>query len=172
MGKPQDILLVAEQHLEQGAFDEGKACLNDLIQEHPNYGPAFNHLGWLSAQEGEPQQAEVHYKKAIELSPDFPSTYFNYLILLRNFRRFDEMEAVFKSALGVSTIRLDILNAEYGIGLEMAHRFKEAIDAYTEAVLNAFDLKAIESYRASISRCKLKNGFGTSSGEWKMSFTK
>ena len=153
----QQRLLQAEQLIQEGNYAAAESQLKALITENPNFGPAYNHLAWLAAQASDFDTADRLYRQGLTLSPNFPATYFNYLVFLRNLRRFEAMEAGFIAGLAGPEIRRDILNAEYGTGLEAAQQFDLAIEHYKESIRHAFNQEDITAFQQAIARCELKS---------------
>jgi tetratricopeptide (TPR) repeat protein len=82
-----DLIGQAEFALQSGHMDQAKETIQRCVEEYPGFGPACNHLGWMMVNEGQYEQAEAFYRKAIALSPDFGSTYINLTIFLNAQRR-------------------------------------------------------------------------------------
>ena len=60
---------------------------------------AQNNLGGILARSGRPDEAIVHYRKALEIKPDYAEAYNNYGVILGQDGRLDEAIAHLKKAL-------------------------------------------------------------------------
>ena len=86
-----------------------------------------------SQTEGRLDEAEINYRKAIELKPDFAITHNNFSVLLQNLGRFEEAEASAKKAI---ELKSDYVAAYYNLGVIFykLERFDEAIVNYKKAI--------------------------------------
>ena len=64
-------------------FDSRRAAIEKALQLDPRSGEAYAALGLLRASEGTLDEAESHFQKAIELSPNYATAYLWYANLLR-----------------------------------------------------------------------------------------
>lgn len=71
----------------------------EIVAERPNDPRAYNDLGNLLALEGEVEQAEWAYRRALELAPDSLSTRFNLGLLLQQTEREPEAELEYTKLL-------------------------------------------------------------------------
>jgi Flp pilus assembly protein TadD len=94
---------------------------------------AYNNLGLTLYKSGRTGEALAHYRKALEIKPDFAEAHFNLGVLLANSGRMDEAIAHYRKALeikpGFAEARINL-----GILLEDNGRADEAIAHYRKVL--------------------------------------
>ena len=68
---------------------------------NPTYSPAYNVLGYAYRQQGDYANAELAFKKYVELIPQDPNPYDSYAELLLKMGRFDDSIAQYHKALSI-----------------------------------------------------------------------
>jgi len=155
--KADEMFFDADDRIREGKIVEAKDILVNLINQFPEYGRAYNHLGWIyETKYKDYKTAEMYYRKALEFAPDYPAVYLNYAIVLSSLERFDDLEKLLSQALGVPGIAKDKIYNEFGIMYELKGEFLKAIDYYRNAINSSLNEKDIDIYRESINRCKTK----------------
>ncbi|WP_051203273.1 hypothetical protein [Hugenholtzia roseola] len=159
-----DIFMQADQKIKDGKIAEAVQLLEGILREDPTFGRAYNHLGWVYEIKYQLyQQADEYYRLALQHAPEYLATYYNYMALLSNLKRFNELRQLLERAKAIDGINKVTLYNEYGILYEMEGQYGRAIDAYQESIRQALDMKIIENRLLSIERCKKKSGlFGGS----------
>jgi tetratricopeptide (TPR) repeat protein len=66
---PEAVCQHCQALVAQGQLNEGIACLERLIQQHPDFALAHNDLGVLYYQRGDKARCVKNYKKATEMDP-------------------------------------------------------------------------------------------------------
>lgn len=146
-----------DQLIKVQEFITAKELLFRIIEEDPAFGKAYNHLAWIyETQEKRPREAEEYYKKAIELSPDYPASYLNYLYLLNTEMRGAEAEALLEKAKDIKGINSITLLNEWAYMLEYTGRFEEAIEKYRELIPRENDMNRMDKIKTDIERCRKK----------------
>jgi Tfp pilus assembly protein PilF len=149
--------LEADLLIKETKVSDALALLNEILEDYPDYGKAHNHLGWIyETKLTDYKRADEHYRMAVKFSPEYPSVYYNYAILLSTLQRFDELEQLLAKALAIPGINKGTIHNEYGIMYESQGKYDDAIKHYKEYIKNLFDAKTIETASASIDRCKKK----------------
>jgi hypothetical protein len=77
--------------LKQGKFDDAIACFTETLQERnnwPNMHKMYNNLGSAYAQKGNLALAEVNFRKALSLKPDYESARQNLALVLMAKQRY------------------------------------------------------------------------------------
>lgn len=153
----EDLFLEADRLISEQRIGEAVSKLNAIIQEMPDFGKAYNHLGWIyETKYKDYPNAEKYYKQAIEYSPDYHAGYYNYAIVLSTLQKWDELQALLEKALKVPGINKGTIYNEYAIMYEGQGKYKEAIDAYKKYAANTYDSKLLDTAKDSIERCKKK----------------
>ncbi|MEM0995940.1 MAG: hypothetical protein AAGN35_02625 [Bacteroidota bacterium] len=151
-----EYLLQIDAHIQAQQLHPALELIDDCLRTYPDFGPAYNHKGWLHAGLGQYQLAEKNYLLAIEKAPEFPSTYMNRAILLNSLGKHDALDALVEQAAEIPGVRKDILAFEHGISLELRTRFSEAIAAYKTGIRYSLIEGDVQHYGAAIQRCKRK----------------
>lgn len=64
-------------HMARGELDEAARCYRQSIASDPGYAQAYNNLGLLLKQQGQPGAAREHLTKAVSLAPQLFQGHFN-----------------------------------------------------------------------------------------------
>lgn len=153
----EDLFIEADRLIGEQKIGEAFSKLTAITQEMPNFGKAYNHLGWIyETKYKDFPNAEKYYKLAIENSPDYLASYYNYAIVLSTLQKWDELTALLTKALTISGINKATIQNEFAIMYEAQGNYKEAIDAYKKFAAATFDDKQLDTAKASIERCKKK----------------
>jgi tetratricopeptide (TPR) repeat protein len=153
----EDMFLDADRLISEQKIGEAFSKLQGIISEMPEFGKAYNHLGWIyETKYKDYPNAEKYYKLAIEYSPDYLAAYYNYAIVLSTLQKWDELTTLLNKALTIAGINKSTIQNEFAIMYEGQGKFAEAIDAYKKYAAATFDSKQLESAKDSIDRCKKK----------------
>jgi tetratricopeptide (TPR) repeat protein len=155
--KLESMFQEADRLLNEKAIAEGMNMLNSIIQEAPEFGKAYNHLGWIyETQYKDYANAEKNYKLALQYMPAYHATYYNYAIVLSVLQRWDDLIALLNKGLTIPGVNKSTLHNEFGIMYETRGMFKEAIEAYKNYATSTFNNKQLDTAKESIERCKKK----------------
>lgn len=154
----------ADQDIKDNKIGEAVKELQQILREDPTFGRAYNHLGWVYYNKYQDyKNADECYKLALQHSPEYPPTYYNYAVLLSTTKAFDSLKELLAKALEFDGINKGTIYNEYGIMYEIETQYSKAIEAYNESIKYLFDTGQIEQRLTSIERCKRKSGiFGGS----------
>lgn len=127
------------------------------IHEMPEFGKAYNHIGWIyETKYKDFPNAEKYYKQALEYSPDYLAGYYNYAIVLSTLKKWDELTLLLNKALTIPGVNVSTIQNEFAIMYEAQGKLQEAIEAYRKYAASTFDNKQLETAKDSINRCKNK----------------
>ncbi len=155
--KLNDMFLEADALIGKGQIGEGQRLLEAIIAEDPSFGRAHNHLGWIyETKLRDYENAELHYRQALTFTPHYSPIYYNYSAVLSTQKRWDELEKLLNDALKVPEINMATIHNEFGIMYELMGKYDQAIASYKNAVKNSLDMKNVDLYKSSITRCKSK----------------
>lgn len=155
--KLEEMLDQANLDIKDGLYDQATDKLEKIIDMDPNFGKAYNHLGYLyEVKFKEYEKGETLYKLCLEKSPMYPSVYYNYAILLSTLGKYDELKDLLDRAMGIPGITKSTIYNEYAIMYEQQGKLDEAIDHYKKCALNTLDKNVLNRAKESIDRCKLK----------------
>jgi tetratricopeptide (TPR) repeat protein len=131
--------------------------LDDILAQEPNYAQAHNHLGWLFKHKfNNTAQAELHYKLAIQFNPNYPASHINYIYLLRDSGRLEELEVLIKKIEGIKAVSRSTYYDELASFYELKGDYKNAIENYKIAIKYTLSTNVIEDLRGHIKRCHSK----------------
>ena len=130
--KEQIINQAIQFHLEGNipeALKYYQYCINQGFNDHrvfSNFGAILQGLGKL-------EEAEISYRKAIELKPDFADAYCNLGVILKNIGKLKEAEISYRKAI---KIKPDFADAHYNLGniLKDLGKSREAEILYRKAI--------------------------------------
>ncbi|KYK36599.1 MAG: hypothetical protein AYK18_02580 [Theionarchaea archaeon DG-70] len=119
-------------------------AMKELVVQ--SLGIAHNNYAILLYEINRFEEAEDHYKKALDINPEDADAHYNYAILLKEINRFEEAEDHYKKALEINPEDADA-HYNYAILLEEINRFEEAEDHYKKALdINPEYAKAHNNY--------------------------
>src|SRR5690606_35020035 len=108
----------------------------DVTQKSPKNGRGFMNYGLALMAKGDYQNAEISYKKALELTPNYPTLYTNLGILNNIMGNKTEAEKFFQKSLSLPTSN-HLSNYYYASFLSNNDRNSEAIE-YLEKALQSY----------------------------------
>ena len=153
----EELLHQANLDIKDGYYEAASNTLEQIINEDPNFGKAYNHLGYLyEAKFKDYDKGETLYRLALEKAPLYPPVYYNYAILLSTLGKFDELENLLEEALKVPGITKATIYNEYGIMYEQQEALEKAITYYTKAAKATLSNDILGRIKKSIARCKEK----------------
>lgn len=153
----EDQLLYADQLIKENKNAEAIEVLEAIIAEAPDFGKAYNHLGFIfETKYQDYTKAEELYKLALKFSPNYTAVYYNYAIVLSTLKKWKELEELLQQAETLPTINRATIANEYAIMYEIRGLYDEAIQKYKEYINYVFDNKQIDNALASIERCERK----------------
>ncbi len=83
-------------------YAEAKKILQDTIERHPDYAPAYNNLGAMYFAEDNFSLAEMHYEKATQLVPDYIDAYYNLGLSLVKQQKLEKAVVIYQTLLTLS----------------------------------------------------------------------
>ena len=155
--KLEEMLDQANLDIENGQYEAASNKLEKIIDIDPDFGKAYNHLGYLyEVKFKDYDKGETLYKLALEKSPLYPSVYYNYAVCLSTLGKFDELKELLDTALTIPGITKATIYNEYGIMYEQQGEITKAIDHYKMAAQLTLSNDVLNRTKNSIERCKMK----------------
>jgi tetratricopeptide (TPR) repeat protein len=155
--KLEELLDRANLDIKEGRYDEATNKLEKILDTDPDFGKAYNHLGYLyEVKFKEYEKGETLYKLCLEKSPMYPAVYYNYSILLSTLGKYDELKELLDQAINIPGITKSTIYNEYAIMYEQQGQLDEAIAHYRKAALSTLDKAVLERAKGSIERCNMK----------------
>ncbi len=155
--KLDDLFFEADRLIKEQRITEAITTLEAILMEAPDYGKAYNHLGWIyDSKYRNYQMAAEHYRKCILYTPEYTAVYLNFSITLSTLGQYDEQEKMLNSALTIPGIDRATINNEIGIMHELKGDYDLAIESYKTAIRFSLVDANVDLYTGSISRCRKK----------------
>ena len=129
--KLEEMLDQANLEIKNGKYEVASNILEKIIDLDPNFGKAYNHLGYLyEVKFKEYEKGETLYKLCLEKSPMYPAVYYNYAVLLSTLRKYDQLKELLDTAVTIPGITMATMYNEYAIMYEQQSNLDLAIDYY------------------------------------------
>lgn len=158
--RAEDLFLEADELIDENKIKEAKEVLLDLLSDYPDFGRAHNHLGWLfSVKYNDHFKAKKHLELALKFSPNYPGVYANYVYLLLEINKYDELIAFGEKYAGNSVADEGTLYNKMAQAYELKGELLKAYNYYKKAIQGGISNKFIEEIYASIHRLKGKMSF-------------
>lgn len=155
--KLDELFFEADTLIAEKKFADAINTLESILIEAPDYGKAYNHLGWIyETKYKDLNKAEEFYKKCVLYAPDYPAIYINLAVVLSSLGKYDELEAHLTRALSVAGVDKASMHNEFAIMYELQGKYNQAIESYKNAIRNTLSEVNVETYTKSIKRCKTK----------------
>ena len=155
--KLEEMLDQANLEIKNGKYEDASNILEKMIDMDPDFGKAYNHLGYLyEVKFKEFEKGETLYKLCLEKSPLYPAVYYNYSVLLSTLGKFDELKELLDTAITIPGIAKSTIYNEYAIMYEQQEKLDDAINYYKKAALDTLDKAVLDRAKTSIERCKSK----------------
>ena len=122
--------------LKGGDVNGAKAAFEVAVQKNPKQADAHHYLGLVNDQMGARTEAEKHYRKALELSPDLEESAVNLAALLVENGKYDDAAGLMKKAIAKNP-----KSAALQVNLGMALSGKGDVDAASKAFEEAIKLE-------------------------------
>lgn len=151
------MLFEADELIRSNKIVDAVNLLEGIISEAPDYGKAYNHLGWIyETKLKDIYKAEHMYKQCLAYSPEYPPVYLNLSIALSTLGKYDEVEALLQKAIQIPGVEKSAIYNEFGILYELKQDYNKAIENYKDAVRFSLSDLNVETYSKSINRCRTK----------------
>lgn len=152
-----DMFFEADNLIREKRITEAFSILETILIEAPDYGKAYNHLGWIyDTQYREYAKAVEMYRKCMAYTPEYTAVYLNMSITLSTLGLYEDQKAVLEQALAVPGIDRPGIFNELAIMNELLGNYEEAIAKYKEAARLSLINTNIDTYISSIERCRRK----------------
>ncbi|HEY0462475.1 MAG TPA: tetratricopeptide repeat protein [Pyrinomonadaceae bacterium] len=153
----EELFAQADRLLNDGVIMEAVEKLSQILKRNPQFGKAYNHLGWVyETKYKNMARAEEYYKAAINFAPYYTAPYLNYAYFLSNQGRFEELKTHLDRTAQLPGIVKDTIANEYAIMYEMTGNLQQAIKYYQDAAIVTLDMAKLDKYKEGIDRCRKK----------------
>jgi TolB-like protein/cytochrome c-type biogenesis protein CcmH/NrfG len=116
------------------SLDKAQVAVEKALALDDQLGEAYNSLAGIKHERGDFEYAEATYQRALELNPNYATTYHWYgLLLLRKLGRAEEALPMFLKAAELDPLSAKILSS-VGAAFESLGRFEEALVWYERSL--------------------------------------
>lgn len=112
---------------------KAKGILYDIYLILPETAPDYCELGSIYSMKGQPDKAEIAFKKSIDLDPNYDLSYFNWGNLLLDHKVYDRAIEMYKKSLKLEP-RDAIAYNNWGNALQGQKKYEKAIDMYRKSI--------------------------------------
>jgi tetratricopeptide (TPR) repeat protein len=153
----EDMLFEADDLIRNNKIADAVALLEGIIQQAPDFGKAYNHLGWVfETKLKDVSRAEKMYRQCLAFNPAYSPVYLNLSIVLSSLGKYDELEVLLGQAMLIPGIDKAAIHNEFGILHELKLEFNKAIEQFKIAVRFSLSDLNVDTYLKSIDRCRKK----------------
>lgn len=162
-----ELYLEAENDVANKNYVEAFKKYESILFDEPTNAATHNSLGWLyKTQMDDYANAENHYRAAIAGEPAYPHSYLNYIILLMDLERYDDMDKMTNKASKVKSVDKVWLTHRQGLSMEIQLQYDKAIEYYEKAILLSANDDKIKTYKEDIQRCENKKELASKHSSW------
>lgn len=152
--KLEEMLDKSNLEIKNGNYEIATNILEKCIGLEPNFGKAYNHLGFLyETKFKEFDKGETLYKMCLEKSPMYPAVYYNYAVLLSTLGKWEVLKQLLDTALTIPGISKATIYNEYAIMYEQQGFLDKAIAEYKKTGMSTLDKNVLDRAKQSIDRC-------------------
>lgn len=156
----EDLLFEADDLIRDNKIAQAVTLLESIIAQAPDYGKAYNHLGWVyETKLRDYERAETNYRQCLAYTPEYPPVYLNMAIVLSTLGKYKDLENLLKQALTVPGIDKAAIHNEFGILHELCLDYNAAIDSFKKAIQFSLNDNNVQTYMKSIDRCRTKRDY-------------
>jgi tetratricopeptide (TPR) repeat protein len=153
----EDLLFEADDMIRNNRIADAINLLEDIISRVPDFGKAYNHLGWVyETKIKDYQKAILMYKQCIAYMPEYPPVYINLSIVLSQLGLYDEQKDLLQKALSVKGVDKASLHNEFAIMNELTGDYNTALEHFKEAIKYSLNDTNVDMYIKSMDRCRKK----------------
>jgi tetratricopeptide (TPR) repeat protein len=116
-----------------GTLAQSETLWEDTLRKNPGCWMAYDILGADLAHKGQWQEAIRHFRKALEIRPDYPKAHSNLANVLYDRGHVTEAFSHFEEALRINPDAPEV-HYNYGTALAEKGRVKQAIQHYEKAI--------------------------------------
>ncbi len=133
--------------------------INDLIQVYPDRAEPHFELGKLAYDSWNNADAEKHYKKALEIDPNYFPSYTQLALVLIKEKRYLEAEDLLMRSQRLRNKEESDIHFYLGLMHQNQGNLDEAIEAYTQSLYYSINETQIDSAMKFIRVCKELRGW-------------
>lgn len=153
----EKAFLEAMSWLDKNDFAEARKMLLEIVSENDQFPNTYCILGWLYwSKFNNDVQAEIYYKKGIEVSPDYVQNHYGYINFLIEKGRTKEAKILVEVLEKNSSASPYEIAYDYAILYEVEGNIPLAIKYYKDALQKSLNSESFQRISEAISRCGKK----------------
>lgn len=153
----EKAFLEAMSWLDKNDFAEARKMLLDIVSENDQFPNTYCILGWLYwSKFNNDVQAEIYYKKGIEVSPDYVQNHYGYINFLIEKGRTKEAKVLIEALEKNGSASPYEIAYDYAILYEVEGNIPLAIKYYKDALQKSLNSESFQRISEAISRCEKK----------------
>lgn len=138
-------------------YIKAKRLLAELLEDQPDYGRAHQLLGWIYASQlNQYEEAELHFKMAMQFDPGHAATYSDYMYLLKMTSRHHEMVTFAEKVENKNGVNLSYIRYYKAEAYEMLDEYGKAIATYKDAIRLSVEDEWISKCEEGVARVTKK----------------
>lgn len=154
LGKFKEDLYLIQQDVKQAFYERAINKIHELMVHHPDKAEPYYEMGRISYNFWRNDEAELNYRKALEIDPEYFPTYTQYALILIKEGRSDEAEELLLHSFKLRN--RDDADTYFYLGLlyQQKKELDKAIEAFEKAVLFSINETQIDLNMKFIRACK------------------
>lgn len=153
----EEKYLKAIQKFSFGNSPKAKILLEEILEDEPSYGKAHCLLGCIYYFDlSEYGLAKKHFDLALEFSPQYPDTYYNYMVMLLDLDQKELLVQLAQSALKVHGISKAEVYFYLGQIHEKEKKWELAIQYYRKAFHHSICNEDMYRFQKDMGRIEKK----------------
>lgn len=157
--KMREQLYLISLDIKDKYFERAIGKINELLISHPNRAELHYELGKMAYDGWDNETAERHYKKALEVNPNYFPTYTQYALVLIKEQRYAEAEFLLNRAKNLRNREDSDIYFYIGLMHQNQGSLDQAIEAYTQSLYFSINNTQIDSAMKFIQVCKELRGW-------------
>jgi len=155
----EERYIQAVEELKYGETAKSLRLFNELLLANPSYARVYYHLGIIHYHYiNDYQAAGYYFSQCIELEPNFPDVYQEFMQLLVFLNMTKKAKQTGITALEVPGTDRAFIYQQLGLLEEKNRQWKSAIDAYQKAFTYTTEKEQADDLKEAITRVKDKIG--------------
>lgn len=159
LGKFKEEIYLVQQDINQAYYERAINKLHELMVHHPDRAESYYEMGRISYNFWKNDEAELNYKKALEIDPEYFPTYTQYSLILIKEGRFEEADLLLRRAMNVRNREDADIYFYYGMLYQHKGELDSAIESYTHAINFSINESQIDLNLKFIRACKELRGW-------------
>ena len=98
----KQLLLLGREHYQKREFDKAEYMLKQVVQQTDRFADVFDMLGVIAHAQGDFEQAELNFEKAVGLNPNYTEAQLNLMVTYNDLGKYDSAREVYARIRGRS----------------------------------------------------------------------